>query len=66
MANVELTQEEIGFVHSMLDQVSVKGTAQKRIVLAVMEKLEASAIPPVPEPEDEEPEEPDEESAKKK
>lgn len=65
MANVELTQEEIGFVFAMLDQVSVKGTAQKRIVLAIMEKLEASAIPPVPESEDEESEEPKKPAKKK-
>lgn len=68
MANVELTQEEAGFVYAMLDQVSVKGLPQKRIIVSVMGKLEWAVMPPAPEfpPQEKDVVEQDEEKAKKK
>jgi len=68
MANVELTQEEAGFVFAMLDQVSVKGLPQKRIIVSVMGKLEWAVMPPAPEfpPQQKDIEEEEEEKAKKK
>jgi len=43
---MKLTQEEIVFLLRLLDQVSVQGTHWKRMVLNLMEKLEAEVEAP--------------------
>jgi hypothetical protein len=36
---IELTNEEIEFLYSLLDQVNVSGMKQKFLLLGIMEKL---------------------------
>ena len=43
---LELTPQEIEILYQILDQVNVRGSQQKRIVVAIMEKIEASAEEP--------------------
>lgn len=40
MLTLKLTEKEVIFIYQMLDQVSVPGLAQKKIVVNVMDKLE--------------------------
>ena len=43
---LELTPQEVEILYQILDQVNVRGSQQKRIVVAIMEKLEAIARKP--------------------
>jgi len=43
---LELTPQEIEILYQILDQVNVRGSQQKRIVVSIMEKLEVIARKP--------------------